>query len=88
MGCLIMDIYTVLALLCVTAGCCIFLGFAAGRGFRKEDRLKAQARAWWIGFVDAMDAVEADADPQNAYHYTPGSVKNPYAAELEKINAR
>ncbi|UAW08782.1 membrane protein [Microbacterium phage SBlackberry] len=79
-----MPIHIVLALLCVVAACSIFLGFAAGRGFRREDRLKAQARAWNQGFRTAdkiweetYDLVTPDEDRT--------SDENPYATELEKM---
>ncbi|QGH80695.1 hypothetical protein SEA_ZANELLA_37 [Microbacterium phage Zanella] len=87
MGCLIMDIYTVLALLCVTAGCCIFLGFAAGRGFRREDRLKAQARAWDQGFRTS-DRMWTETGILSIPDEDRTTDENPYRTELEKINAR
>lgn len=87
MGCLIMDIYTVLALLFTTAGCYIFLGFAAGRGFRREDRLKAQARAWDQGFRTS-DRIWVETEVMSVPDEDRTSGENPYRTELEKLNAR
>ncbi|WKW85427.1 hypothetical protein SEA_MILANI_36 [Microbacterium phage Milani] len=70
-----MPIELVLAVVCFTAGGSIFVGFAAGRARRREDRLRLQARAWRWGYLSgAYDQSEGKHEPRT----------DPYTTELKE----